>query len=119
ISARGFCSTAQLAPYVNFEGQQLQRGGPEIPILRGKKLRGKRCGALARQTIDFDGSACTDIRILVGPRDSERSASFFDAGDGLAEVVVSRKRLADQRLQLFISEYLKPFQIGEGVSLSR
>ena len=73
----------------------------------------------ARQTIDFDGAPGAEVRKLVGTRDSERGPSLFDAGDGVAQVVVPLQCVADQRLQLLVLEYLEPFQVGEGVGLSR
>ncbi len=92
IGARGLGGAAQLTPDVDFERQQLQRGGSEIPILRGQKLRGKWRGSLARQAIDLDGSPGAEVRKLVGTRDSERGASLFHAGDSVAQVVVSLQR---------------------------
>ena len=90
---------------------------PKLRFCDGKKHRGQRRSAVAREAVDFDAAAGAELRKLIGPRDPQIGARLFDARHCVAQVVVLHQGRADQRLQLFVFEDFKPFQIGEGSGL--
>ena len=114
IRTRGFGGAAQLAPEIHFEREQVERRRSEIAILRGQERRGHGRGAVAREAVEFNAAAGAELWKLIGPRNSQTGARVFHARHRVAKIVVLRQRRADQGLQLFVLEELKPFQIGDG-----